>query len=317
MNSFVGIDVSKAQLDVSIRPSGERIQVTNSEDGITQLTARLTALAPTLIVLEATGGYQATVVASLGLAKLAVAVVNPRQVRDFAKATGRLAKTDLLDADVLAHFGEVIRPNPKPLLDEEMLALEALFTRRRQVVEMITAETNRLAQARKSVRPSIKAHINFLKRELQDINRDMDEAQRRSPLWREQEDLVRSVPGIGRVTSTTLLVGLPELGRLNRKQIAALVGVAPLNRDSGMFRGKRSIWGGRASVRAVLYMATLVATRYNPTIRSFYQRLCASGKAKKVALTACMRKLLTILNAMVRSKTPWQALPVSNAQDSC
>jgi transposase len=316
MSSFVGIDVSKAQLDVAVRPSGERIQVGNSEEGIAMLTKKLGEIRPGLIVLEATGGYQATVVASLGLAKLPVAVVNPRQVRDFAKATGRLAKTDLLDAEILARFGEAIRPVPKPLLDEETRALEAQITRRRQVVEMIVAETNRLAQAHKSLRPSIKAHINFLKRELQDINRDMEEALRKTPLWREYDDLLQSVPGVGRVTAATLLVELPELGRLNRKQIAALVGVAPLNCDSGTSRGKRRIWGGRASVRAALYMATLTAVRTNPAIRRFYERLCAAGKAKKLALTACMRKLLTIVNAMVRSKEPWRALP-PNAQDSC
>ncbi len=316
MSCFAGVDVSKAQLDVAFRPPGERIQVSNSDDGIAELTKRLLEINPTLIVLEATGGYQATLVASLGLAKLPVAVVNPRQVRDFAKATGRLAKTDLLDADVLARFGEAIRPEPRPLLDEDTLALEAQLTRRRQVVEMISAETNRLAQAHKSLRASIKAHINFLKRELQDINRDLDEALRKTPLWREHDDLLRSVPGVGRVTAATLLVELPELGRLNRKQIAALVGVAPLNRDSGTMRGKRTIWGGRASVRAVLYMATLTAIRTNPAIRRFYERLCAAGKAKKLALTACMRKLLTVLNAMVRSNEPWRALP-ANAQDSC
>lgn len=303
--SFVGIDVSKAQLDVAIRPSGERLQVANSEDGIANLIGRLCQAMPELVVLEATGGYQAAVVAGLGLAKLRVAVVNPRQVRDFAKAAGRLAKTDTLDADVLARFGEVMKPEPKPLLDEETIALEALVARRRQVVEMITAEKNRLAQSHKSLRPGIKSHINFLQRELQDINRDMDAMLRASPLWREEEDLLRSVPGVGRVMATTLLAELPELGKLNRKQIAALVGVAPLNRDSGTFRGKRSIWGGRASVRGVLYMATLVATRRNPIIRAFYERLCAAGKAKKVALTACMRKLLTILNVMVKNNTHW------------
>lgn len=315
--SFVGIDVSKARLDVFVRPSGERMQVDNSEDGIAQLTADLVRVNPELIVLEATGGYQAGVVAGLGLAGLPVAVVNPRQVRDFAKATGRLAKTDTLDAEVLAHFGEVFRPEPKPLLDEQALALDALLTRRRQVVEMITAETNRLSQSHKSLRPSLKAHISFLRRELQDINRDMDQALRNSPLWREKDDLLRSVPGVGRVMSTTLLVELPELGNLNRKQIAALVGVAPMNRDSGAFRGKRRIWGGRSSVRATLYMAALVASRCNPAIRSFYERLCLSGKAKKVALTACMRKLLTILNAMMRSNTTWRSLSATNAQDSC
>jgi transposase len=314
--SFVGIDVSKAVLDVAVRPSGERMQVKNSEDGISDLVTRLLDIGPTLIILEATGGYQAAVVASLGLAKLSVAVVNPRQVRDFAKAAGRLAKTDALDAEVLARFGEVMKPRPKPLLDEETIALEALVARRRQVVEMITAEKNRLEQSHKSLRAGIKSHINFLQRELQDINRDMDEALRKSPLWREQDDLLRSVPGVGRIMATTLLAELPELGKLNRKQIAALVGVAPLNRDSGTFRGQRSIWGGRASVRAALYMAALVASRHNPTIRSFYQRLCAAGKAKKVALTACMRKLLTMLNAMMQSGSTWRALP-ANAQDSC
>ena len=314
--SFAGIDVSKAVLDLAVRPSGERMQVNNSEEGISQLVGRLTQLQPTLIVLEATGGYQAAVVAALGLAKLSVAVVNPRQVRDFAKAAGRLAKTDALDAEILARFGEVMKPAPRPLLDEETIALEALVARRRQVVGMITAERNRLAQSHKSLRAGIKSHINFLQRELQDINRDLDAALRKSPLWREQEDLLRSVPGVGRVMSTTLLAELPELGKLNRKQIAALVGVAPLNRDSGTFRGKRSIWGGRASVRAALYMAALVASRHNPTIRSFYQRLCAAGKAKKVALTACMRKLLTMLNAMMQTGSSWRALP-ENAQDSC
>jgi len=314
--SFVGIDVSKAQLDVAIRPSGERLQVDNSEDGIANLIGHLCQLAPELVVLEASGGYQAAVVAALGLAKLSVAVVNPRQVRDFAKAAGRLAKTDALDADVLARFGEVMKPQPKPLLDEETIALEALVARRRQVVEMITAERNRLAQSHKSLRAGIKSHINFLQRELQDINRDTDEMLRGSPLWREHEDLLRSVPGVGRVMATTLLAELPELGKLNRKQIAALVGVAPLNRDSGTFRGKRSVWGGRASVRGVLYMATLVATRHNPVIRSFYDRLCSAGKAKKVALTACMRKLLTMLNAIMKTRSAWRALP-QQAQDSC
>jgi transposase len=313
MSSFVGIDVSKAQLDVAFRPTGERMQVSNSEQGISELVKRLQQQKPTLVVLEATGGYQAAVVASLGLAKIPTAVVNPRQVRDFAKATGRLAKTDALDAEVLTHFAEAIRPEPKPLVDEETIALEALMARRRQVVEMITAERNRLAQSHRSLRESIKAHINFLQRELQDIHRDLDGMLRNSALWRESEDLLRSVPGIGRIVTATL-AELPELGKLNRKQIAALVGVAPLNRDSGTTRGKRSIWGGRASVRAALYMATLVASRHNPVVRSFYERLCAVGKAKKVALTACMRKLLTMLNAMMRSNTRW--LP-ANAKDSC
>ena len=316
MSSFVGIDVSKAQLDVAFRPSGERVQVSNSESGIAELVGRMLASPPTLVVLEATGGYQAALVASLAIAKVATAVVNPRQVRDFAKATGRLAKTDALDAEVLAHFAEVIRPEPRPLVDEQTLALEALVTRRRQVVEMIIAEKNRLAQSHKSLRATIKAHINFLQRELQEINRELDGMLRASPLWREHEDLLRSAKGVGRITIATLFAELPELGTLDRKRIAALVGVAPLNRDSGTHRGRRMIWGGRASVRAALYMAALVASRHNPVIRRFYERLCAAGKPKKLALTACMRKLLTILNAMVRTKSPWRALPAS-AQDSC
>ena len=316
MSSFVGIDVSKAYLDVAFRPSGERLRVSNSESGIAELVARLSTMRPTLVVLEATGGYQAAVVASLAIAKVPTAVVNPRQVRDFAKATGRLAKTDTIDADVLAHFAEVIRPEPRPFVDEQTLALEALVTRRRQVIEMITAEKNRLAQSHKSLRSTIKAHINFLQRELQDTNRELDGMLRKTPMWREHEDLLRTAKGVGRMTIATLFADLPELGTLDNKRIAALVGVAPFNRDSGTHRGKRMIWGGRASVRAALYMAALVASRHNPVIRAFYERLCAAGKPKKVALVACMRKLLTILNAMIRTKSPWRALPAT-AQDSC
>ena len=316
MSSFVGIDVSKAYLDVAFRPSGERLRVSNSESGIAELVARLSTMRPTLVVLEATGGYQAAVVASLAIAKVPTAVVNPRQVRDFAKATGRLAKTDTIDADVLAHFAEVIRPEPRPFVDEQTLALEALVTRRRQVIEMITAEKNRLAQSHKSLRSTIKAHINFLQRELQDTNRELDGMLRKTPMWREHEDLLRTAKGVGRMTIATLFADLPELGTLDNKRIAALVGVAPFNRDSGTHRGKRMIWGGRASVRAALYMAALVASRHNPVIRAFYERLCAAGKPKKVALVACMRKLLTILNAMIRTKSPWRSLPAT-AQDSC
>ena len=316
MSSFVGIDVSKAYLDVAFRPSGERLRVSNSESGIAELVARLSTMRPTLVVLEATGGYQAAVVASLAIAKVPTAVVNPRQVRDFAKATGRLAKTDTIDADVLAHFAEVIRPEPRPFVDEQTLALEALVTRRRQVIEMITAEKNRLAQSHKSLRSTLKAHINFLQRELQDTNRELDGMLRKTPMWHEHEDLLRTAKGVGRMTIATLFADLPELGTLDNKRIAALVGVAPFNRDSGTHRGKRMIWGGRASVRAALYMAALVASRHNPVIRAFYERLCAAGKPKKVALVACMRKLLTILNAMIRTKSPWRALPAT-AQDSC
>jgi transposase len=301
---FVGIDVSKATLDVATT-AGLKRQVENDENGITDLVAELATLRPTLVVLEATGGYQAGIVAALIVAKIPVAVVNPRQVRDFAKALGKLAKTDAIDAAVLARFAQAVRPAPRDPVDEETSALEALLTRRRQIVEMITAETNRLKQSAPTVRPSIQTTINFLRHQLGDINRDLDAAIRQSSVWREKEDLLRSVPGVGRVVATTLLCELPELGRLNRKQAAALVGVAPLNRDSGKMRGRRSIWGGRASVRAALYMAAVCASRHNPVIRSFYERLLAAGKRKKVALVACMRKLLTILNSMMRDSRPW------------
>jgi transposase len=305
-DAYVGIDVSKQQLDVAVRPGGEQFSGANSDEGIAGLAFRLKEIGPKLIVVEATGGYQTALVAALAIEKLPVVVVNPRQVRDFAKATGRLAKTDSLDAAILAHFGEALRPEPKPLEDEEAAALGALIARRRQVVEMITAESNRMAQSRGAVKTRIKSHINFLRHELGDLNRDLDEALRRSPVWREQDALLRSVPGVGRVLTATLLAELPELGRLNRKQVAALVGVAPLNRDSGSLHGHRHVGGGRSSVRHALYMAALVATRWNPPIRAFYQRLRSAGKLPKVALTACMRKLLTILNAMVRSKRQWE-----------
>ena len=310
---FVGIDVSKEQLDVAFRPSGEPFRVTNDETGFAILRERLKQERPTLIVLEATGGYQAALVAALAVEALPTAVVNPRQVRDFAKALGKLAKTDAIDAAVLAHFAEVVRPEPKPLTDEETVTLHALVVRRRQLVEMITAEGNRLAQSTRAVRPSIQTHIDWLRQRLAELNQDIDGAIRRSPLWREKEDLLRSVPGVGRVLSTTLLCELPELGRLNRKEVAALAGIAPINRDSGTYRGKRTIWGGRSGVRSPLYMAALAATRYNPTIRRFYVRLVGAGKAKKVALVACMRKLLVILNAMVRSGSTWKSLPESGA----
>jgi transposase len=235
-----------------------------------------------------------------------VVVVNPRQVRDFAKATGKLAKTDALDAQTLAHFAEVIRPELRPLPDEQTQALAAILARRRQLVEMLTAEKNRLASARTSVRKSLRTHITWLERELSHTDRDLAHAIRESPVWREKEELLQSAPGVGPVVTSTLLANLPELGTLTGKQIAALIGVAPFNRDSGTLRGTRTVWGGRAQVRAVLYMGTLVATRFNPVIRAFYQRLCAAGKPKKVALTACMRKLLIILNAMLKHRTPWR-----------
>lgn len=310
---FVGIDVAKATLDVAIRPTPRQWQCTNDEASIAALVADLQALQPSHIVLEATGGYELPLVAALGAAGLPVVVVNPRQVRDFAKATGRLAKTDALDAHVLAHFAEAVRPPLRPLSETQAQALAALVARRRQLVEMLVAERHRRALARPpAIRAHVQAHITWLQQALADLDDDLDQQIRQSPLWREREDLLRSVPGVGRVLAVTLLAGLPELGQLNRKQIAALVGVAPLNRDSGSHRGRRQVWGGRALVRSTLYMATLTATRWNPVIRAFYERLCAAGKPKKVALTACMRKLLVIVNALLRHRTPWCTAPSPN-----
>jgi transposase len=305
---FVGIDVSKAQLDVAIRPSGESESVSNDKTGIEGLIKRLREIQPALIVLEATGGIERSVTRALTSAELPVVVVNPRQVRDFAKATGQLAKTDRIDALVLARFAEAVRPALRPLPDQITLELRALIARRRQITEMIVAERNRLSGASKSVRKRIDAHIRWLEAELDRADKDLDQSIRQSPIWQENEDLLRSVPSIGPVTSRTLLAELPELGELNRKQIAALVGIAPLNRDSGTLRGRRSIWGGRATVRAALYMAALVASRRNPVIKVFYTRLKKTGKASKVALVACMRKLLTILNSMIKHKTRWSEI---------
>lgn len=304
---FIGIDVAKAQLEFACRPSGETGTGRNTEEGIRELVARCQALTPTLLVLEAPGGYEAAVVAALATAGFPVVVANPRQVRAFAKATGQLAKTDALDAHVLALFAERVRPAPRPLPDDAVQALDALLTRRRQLVEMLTAERNRLLVARPAVRPDLQQHIRYLDRRLRAADDDLHTAVKASPLWRVKDDLLQSVPGVGRVVSLTLLAELPELGRLSHKEIAALVGVAPLNRDSGTLRGKRLIYGGRAPVRAALYMAALVASQCNPVIHGFYQRLRAAGKPAKVALTACMRKLLTILNAIARSGTPWQS----------
>lgn len=304
---FIGIDVSKARLDVSLRPGGEAWSVTNDEEGIGSLLERLKAESPSMVVLEATGGLEAAVAGALSLSGLPVAVVNPRQVRDFARATGRLAKTDAIDAAVLAHFAEAVRPEPRPLPDDNARELEALVTRRRQIIEMLTAEKNRLAMpGSKAVERELREHIEWLKKRIRDLDRDIHKAVRASPIWREKDDLLRSVPGVGQVLATTLIAELPELGTLNRRQIAALVGVAPLNRDSGKMRGHRGIWGGRSAVRATLYMCALVGTRHNPILRAFYARLVAAGKPKKVALTACMRKLLTTLNAMLRNGTSWQ-----------
>ena len=303
---FVGIDVAKAELVMAIRPSGERWTATNDDAGIQRLLPRLREAAPALVVLEATGGYERAAVAALAAAGLPLVVANPRQVRDFARATGQLAKTDRIDADTLALFAERVRPDPRALPNESAQALDALLTRRRQILGMVSAERNRLEHAVPAVRRGIVQHIRWLERQLHDVDDDLDRTIQASPAWRAKENLLRSVPGVGPVVSRTLIGDLPELGTLPGKQIAALVGVAPLARDSGTLRGKRLVWGGRAPVRAALYMAALVATRRNPVIRAFYQRLLTAGKPKKVALTACMRKLLTILNAMLHANTVWR-----------
>ena len=303
---YVGIDVAKATLDVAIGSDGELVQVENNEAGIAQLVKRLGEAAPALVVLEATGGYESLVAAAVAGREIAVAVVNPRQVRDFAKATGVLAKTDRIDARVLARFAEAVRPEPRPLPTAEAKELEEFLGRRRQIVDMLTMEKNRLSIAStERMKKSLKKHIAWLEEALRRANDDIDTAVRNSPAWREQEDLLRSFKGIGPVTARTVVGELPELGRLNRKKIAALVGVAPFNRDSGTLQGTRTCWGGRANVRQVLYMATISAVRCNPVIRRVYLALRARGKKHKVALVACMRKVLTILTAMVRDQRRW------------
>ncbi len=303
---YVGIDVAQQRLDVSVGAEGEMWHVGNDVVGIAVLRERLVALAPARVVLEATGGLERGLVAALDAAGLSVSVVNPRQVRHFARAAGRLAKTDVIDAQMLARFGKVMQPPVRPLPDAQTQALREVVTRRRRVVTMLTAERNYLAHATRWVRRQVKQSIAGLQRQLEALDRELKRLIQASLVWRAQAHLLSSVPGVGAVTATCLLAELPELGTLNRKQIAALVGVAPHNRDSGNYRGKRSVWGGRAPVRASLYMATLVATRYNAVIKAFYVRLCAAGKPKKVALTACMRKLLTILNHMLRTQSPWK-----------
>ena len=310
---FVGIDVSKQQLDIAVRPSGESWTVAADEAGVSALVTRLRTLGPTLIVLEATGGLEVALAGALAAAALPVAVVNPRQVRDFARATGLLAKTDRLDAQCLAHFADAVRPPARALPDAQAQELSALLQRRRQLVDMLTAEKNRLQIAPRRIRPQIQTHIEWLQQQIRQFDDELRDLIRTSPLWRETEDLLRSAPGVGPVLATTLVAALPELGRLTRQQIAALVGVAPLNRDSGTLRGRRTVWGGRAPVRRVLYMSTLAAVRHNPVLAAFYQRLRAAGKAPKVALTACMRKLLTILNAMLKHRTRWAPVMAQQA----
>jgi len=304
--TFIGIDVGKAYLEVAVWNSEACWQVSNDGEGIEKLILDLQALSPTLIVVEATGGLELAAVAAMAAAKLPVAVVNPTRVRHFARSTGQWAKTDRLDAKVLAHFAQAVRPQVRPLRSQEEEYLAALVTRRRQVVAMLTAEKNRCGSTRPQLRDRVEKHIQWLEEELKSLDEEIEDFIHGSPLWKEKEALLRSVPGVGPVTAATLLAELPELGTLNRQKIAALVGVAPLNKDSGQKRGKRRVFGGRAAVRRTLYMAALSATKFNPVIRSFYEKLLRRGKEKKVALTACMRKLLVILNSMVRHHRPWQ-----------
>ncbi len=310
---FVGIDVAKATLDVAVRPSGETWQVANEDAGIGDLVARLRGLDEVLIVCEATGGFERPVVVALATAQLPIVVANPRQVRDFARATGQLAKTDAIDAGILALFAERVQPTPRPLPDEAAQLLDALLTRRRQLLEMLVAEKNRLGFAPPPLHKSLRQHIRLLERQLDDVTRELAARIEASPVWQAKDDLLQSVPGVGPIVSYTLLGELPELGTLTHKPIAMLAGVAPLACDSGTLRGKRMVWGGRAPVRTALYMAALSGRRWNPQLRVFYDRLIAAGKPKKVALIACARKLLTILNAMARDNRQW-APPV---QHSC
>jgi transposase len=304
---FIGVDVSKDTLDVAVRPTGEEMSFANTEDGVSAMRDFIQSFSPRLIVLEATGGWEAVGVSVLAAKGLPVVVVNPRQVRNFAKAMGLLAKTDKIDARTIARFAEAVKPEVRPLKGEEAQRLEAFLARRRQLLQMSTAEKNRLVLASRWTKKDIQAHIEWLDKELDKVNRELQKLIRKSPLWRERDEILQSVKGVGPTLSVTLLSDLPELGTLNRKKIAALVGIAPLNRDSGKYRGRRAIWGGRSQVRIVLYMAARAAIRFNPVIRAFAERLKKAGKPYKVVVTACMRKLLTILNAMVKNGTRWQA----------
>jgi transposase len=303
---FIGIDVSKDHLDIAIRPTKDQFRLPNTDEGVDALIQQLRPVKPSLIVMEATGRYHQLVLSRLLAAGLPAIAINPRQARDFARAIGRLAKTDAIDADVLAEFAEKIRPELRSIADEATQELEALCTRRRQLVSMLSAEKNRLHTASKRIRSEIQKHIHWLEKQVSQLEKDLDKRIRSSPSWREKDDLLRSCKGIGPITTHTVLSCLPELGTLSGRQIAALVGVAPFNDDTGRHKGPRHVRGGRLDVRAVLYMATLAAIRHNQTIRDFHHRLVAKGKAKKVAITACMRKLLTILNAMLRDKKTWQ-----------
>lgn len=303
---FIGVDVSQGWLDVALRPEGRVWRAANTKRGAAELAVELAALEPALVVLEPTGGLEAEVLEALAGVGLRAAPVNPRRVRDFARATGRLAKTDALDAALLAEYGERLRPPARERPSAAAQALRALVVRRRQLVKLLTAERNRLRRGHTAVRGEMVEHIAWLERAVERVEVEAQAALRAEPVWRERAALLRSVPGVGPTLTLTLLAELPELGRLDRRRIAALVGVAPDNRDSGARRGQRRIWGGRAAVRAALYMAALSAVRWNPAIRACYERLRAAGKPAKVALVACMRKLLTILNAVLRDGVPWQ-----------
>lgn len=303
---FVGLDVSKHKLDVVVRPQGRHFVTTNHDQGIKQLVKHLLALKPQLIVLEASGGYEFLVTSALAEAQLPVAMVNPQAVRKFAGATGKLAKTDKIDAQVLAHFAEALKPEPRALPDEDQQLLKAALQRRLQVVKMIGQEKNRLEKTFiPALQQDIQAHLDWLEQRRAQLDRELSDQIRRSPLWRDRDRLLRTIPGVGPTVARAVMAQLPEAGTLPGKQAAALVGVAPYNRDSGRFRGKRMIRGGRSHLRHMLYMAVLVGVRFNPVLRTFYQRLLDAGKSKKLALTACMRKLVHIINAMIKKNQPW------------
>jgi transposase len=316
--NFIGIDVSQSHLDVHVLPAQQSKQFANDESGVADLLKFVKTATPALIVLEDTGGLEMLTVSQLSIKQYPLVVVNPRQVRDFAKATGKLAKTDKIDAAMIAEFAHRLRPEVRPLKDEQTQMLSALNARRKQIVDMLVAEKNRLHRAPMPNRKNISAHIRWLEKHLEDINKDIRKTIRKTALWRHKDDLLQSFKGIGPASSATLLADLPELGCLESKKIAALVGVAPFNCDSGRYRGKRRVWGGRSQVRRILYMATLSATRSNPTIKLFYQRLRDAGKTHKVAMTACMRKILVILNAMIKNNTYWHSTnKLVDAKHSC
>jgi transposase len=305
MSIFIGIDVSQSKLDVAVANSAEFKSFDNTEDGQSEMKDFIGSKKPSLIVIESTGGFEKGAVRELASAGLSIVAVNPRQVRDFAKAMGILAKTDKIDARVIARFAEAVKPAERPLKTEEEERLDSLNSRRFQIVEMITAERNRLIHATKWTRKGIQSHIKMLEKSLIEINKEMDDLIKNSPIWHQKDQILQSIPGVGKIMARTLLADMPEIGTINRKQISALGGVAPLNRDSGKYKGRRSIWGGRANVRSVLYMCALTGIRCNHKIKDFYERLRAAGKSFKVAITACMRKLLVIINTMVKNETCW------------